>query len=179
MHIISIFEKVEDRLFAACFEGFDRDELDRTLDSWKDAEWLREFFNRSREDLSKFDLALKVKNAVRQTMEEAEQIYDRLIEFSEKDKLDELFKPLDNREMSQRPYEFQKLKAKGERRKSILRLYAVKFRDWYIITGGAIKLTDQMASRPHLKTELRKLDIVKQFLQDEADVEGSFVYLDV
>ena len=77
-------------------------------------------------------------------MEEAEQIFDRLIEFSEKDSLDKLFKPLDNREEPQRPYEFQKLKAKGERRKSMLRLYAVKYRDWYVITGGAIKLTDQM-----------------------------------
>ena len=144
MRIISIFEKIEDRLFAVCFKGSDRDELDRALDSWRDVEWLREFFNRSREDLSKFDLTLKVKHAVRQTMEEAEQIFDRLIEFSEKDSLDKLFKPLDNREEPQRPYEFQKLKAKGERRKSMLRLYAVKYRDWYVITGGAIKLTDQM-----------------------------------
>ena len=178
MRIISIFEKIQDRLFAVCFEGNNRDELDRALDSWRDVEELRKFFNHSREDLSKFDITLKVKDAVKQTWNEADRLYDRLIEFTEKDNLDELFKPLDNREDSQRPYELQKLKAKGEKRKSMLRLYAVRFREWYIVTGGAIKLTDQMDNRPHLKTELRKLEVVRQFLQEE-DTEGSFVYLDV
>ena len=178
MRIISIFEKVEDRLFAVCFEGSNRDELDKALDSWRDIEELRKFFNHSREDLSKFDITLKVKDAVKQTWEEADRLYDRLIEFSEKDRLDELFKLLDNREESQRAYELQKLKAKGERRKSMLRLYAIRFREWHIITGGAIKLTEQMANRPHLKTELRKLEVVRQFLQED-DSEGSFVYLDV
>lgn len=148
------------------------------MDSWRDVEELRKFFNHSREDLGKFDITLKVKDAVKQTWEEADRLYDHLIEFSEKDRLDELFQPLDNREESQRPYEFQKLKAKGERRKSMLRLYAVRFRDWYIVTGGAIKLTEQMANRPHLKSELRKLEVVRRFLQEE-DTEGSFVYLDV
>jgi len=57
-------------------------------------------------------------------------------------------------------------------------IYAVKFRDWYIITGGAIKLTDQMDSRPHLKTELHKLTLVKKFLQENEDAD-SFVYLDI
>lgn len=178
MRIITIFEKVDDRLFAACFEGRNRDELDMALDLWRDVEELRKFFNHSREDLRKFEITLKVKDAVKQTWEEADRLYDRLIEFSEKGRLDELFKPLDNREESQRPYELQKLKAKGERRKSMLRLYALRFREWYIITGGAINLTNQMADRPHLKTELRKLECAKQFLQEEG-TEGSFVYLDI
>jgi len=70
------------------------------------------------------------------------------------------------------------LKAKGVGHKSMLRLYAVKFRDWYIISRGAIKLTDQMDSRPHLKTELHKLTLVKRFLQEDEDA-GSFVYFDI
>ena len=177
MRIISIFEKVKDRLFAACFEGYNQDELDRALDSWRDVEDLRKFFIRSREDLSKFEITLRVKDAVKQTWEEAERLYDHLLEFSEKDKLDELFKPLDKREESQRPYELQKLKARGETRKGMLQLYAVRFRERYIITGGAIKLTDQMANRPHLRTELRKLECAKLFLQ-EGGTESSFVYLD-
>ena len=60
----------------------------------------------------------------------------------------------------------------------MLRLYAVRFHEWYVITGGTIKLTDQMANRPHLKTERRKLEFVKRFLQEDG-TEGSFVYLDV
>jgi hypothetical protein len=177
MHVIAIFEKVKNKLFAVCFES--KDELDMALDFWRDLEQLREFFIHYREDLSLFDPALKVKTAVKQVSEEADEIYDRLVEFSENDKLDDLFKPLDNRELSQELYEFQKLKAKGERRKSMLRVYAVKFRDWYVITGAAIKLTDQMNNRPHLKLELNKLEITRKHLQEGSNPEGSFVYLDI
>jgi hypothetical protein len=178
MSKIAIFEKVKDRLFAACFEADGKDELDKTLDFWRDVELLREFFIYYRQDLNKFESTMKVKSAISQTMIEAEEIYDHLIEFSEKDRLDELFRPLDNREQSHPPYEFQKLKAKGEKRKSMLRLYAVKYSDWYVITGSAIKLRDQMDERPHLKAELQKLELVKKHLQ-EGSLEGSFVYLDV
>ena len=155
-----------------------RSELDKILECWRDVEWIRGFFIQYREDLKEFEPTLKVKPAVRQAMTEAEGIYDRLIEFSEKDKLEELFKPLDNKEEEQSRYEFQKLKAKEGRRKSMLRLYAVKFRDWYVVTGGAIKLTKQMDERPHLKAQLDKLELVRKFLQD-GNPEGSFVYLDI
>ncbi len=60
----------------------------------------------------------------------------------------------------------------------MLRLYAVKFREWYVITGSAIKLTDQMDGRPHLKNELNKLELVRKLLQ-EGNPEGFFVYLDI
>ena len=60
----------------------------------------------------------------------------------------------------------------------MLRLYAVKFRDWYVITGGAIKLTEKMKGRPHLQAELDKLELVRNFLRQD-DPEGSFVYLDI
>lgn len=181
MGAITIFEKIKDKLFAACFEESDplRDELDKTLDFWRDLEQLREFFTHYREDLGKFDLTLKIKTAVKQVSEEAEEIYDHLIEFSENEKLNELFKPLDNRELPQKPYELQKLKARSGKRKGMLRLYAVKFRDWYVITGGAIKLTDQMDNRPHLKRELNKLEITRKYLQEGPNMEGTFVYLDI
>ena len=180
MRITSIFEKVEDRLFAVSFNEFGpNDELNNALDYWRDIEQLREFFNQYREDLTKFEPAMKVKEAVREVSEEAEEIFDRLIEFSENNRLDELFKPLDNRELSEEHYEFQKLKTKGERRKSMLRLYAVKFRDWYIITGCAIKITDRMDGRPHLKLERDKLEAVRKFLQEGEGQEGSFVYLNI
>ncbi|HEX5172046.1 MAG TPA: hypothetical protein VFW11_22865 [Cyclobacteriaceae bacterium] len=178
MSKISIFEKAKDRLFAACFEPDQKDELDKTFDLWHDFEDLRTFFIQYRKDLGEFAPELSVKDAVKQALTEAEMIYDSLIEFSDHDKLDELFKPLDNRELEQSRYEFQKSKAKAGIRKSILRVYAVKFRDWYVITGSAIKLTDQMDGRPHLKKELKKLELVRKLLQ-EGNSEGSFVYLDI
>ena len=60
----------------------------------------------------------------------------------------------------------------------MLQLYAVKYGDWFVITGSAIKLTDTMDERPHLKKELKKLEQVRKFLQ-EGSTEGSFVYLDI
>lgn len=179
MVIAAIFEKFKDRLYAARFEAESKDELDKALDYWRDTEAVRAFFSLYREDLNKFEPGMKVKEAVKQTAEEAEEIYDRLLEFAGNDKLDELFKPLDNRELDESRYEFQKLKSRSGRRKGVLRLYAVKFRDWFVITGTAIKVTDQMNSRPHLKNELNKLEFVRKFLQEEKDPEGSFVYLDV
>jgi hypothetical protein len=180
MRITSIFEKDKDRLFAVSFEEFGpNDELENALDFWRDNEKLREFFNHYRGDLAKFEPGMKVKKAVKQVSDEAEEIFDRLKEFSEDDKLDKLFKPLDNRELSEESYELQKLKAKGERRKSMLRLYAVKFGGAYIITGSAIKINDRMDGRPHLKMELEKLEAAKKFLQQGEDRVGSFVYLDI
>jgi hypothetical protein len=147
-------------LFAACFEPDQKDELDQALDFWRDFEDLRAFFVQYRKDLGEFAPEMSVKDAVKQALTEAEMIYDSLIE-------------------SEHPrYEFQKSKAKAGIRKSILRVYAVKFRDWYVITGSAIKLTDQMDGRPHLKKELKKLELVRKLLQ-EGNSEGSFVYLDV
>lgn len=179
MVIAAIFEKFKDRLYAVRFEAESKDELDMALDYWRDTEAVRAFFSLYREDLNKFEPGMKVKEAVKQIAEEAEEIYDRLLEFAGNDKLDELFKPLDNRELDESRYEFQKLKSRSGRRKGVLRLYAVKFRDWFVITGTAIKVTDQMNSRSHLKNELNKLEFVRKFLQEEKDPEGSFVYLDV
>ena len=94
------------------------------------------------------------------------------------DALADFFKPLDNRESKSDPYDLQKLKARGEERKSFLRIYAVRYKGTIIITGGAVKLTDKMEDRPHTKNELNKLELVKAFLdKDDPDVE--FCYLDV
>ncbi|MEJ0057605.1 MAG: hypothetical protein WDN75_19350 [Bacteroidota bacterium] len=178
MNKISIFEKVKDRLFAACFQPDQKDELDKALDFWRDFEELRLFFMQYRKDLTEFAPEMKVKHAVEQTLTEAEAIYDRLIEFSKHDKLEELFKPLDDREIEDLRYELQKTKAKSGTRNGMLRVYAVKYHDWFVITGSAIKLTDKMDGRPHLKKELKKLEQVRKLLQ-EGSSEGSFVYLDI
>jgi hypothetical protein len=90
--------------------------------------------------------------------------------------LETIFKPLENSEKDQ-IYELQKLKAKGDERKSYLRLYAVRFRDEYVITGGAIKLTRNMTDRPHKRRELHRLEAVVAFLKQK-DIEAKIVYLD-
>ena len=66
----------------------------------------------------------------------------------------------------------EKKKAYGKRNKTWLRIYALKAgEDMYIITGGAIKLTDNMGERPHTMRELKKLEICEQFLRSEGIVD--------
>ena len=39
----------------------------------------------------------------------------------------------------------------------------------YVITGGAIKLTQEMKDHPDTKLELQKLNMVKEYLLDQFD----------
>lgn len=189
MQIKRIFERVSDRLFAVLFADDmpvsstaglpnEADELDRNFRLWADGSWLHQFFSQYRVDLARRDHALTVKGAVKETVAEARQFYVDLLALanqSDDAALLSLFKPLDNRELNIEPYELQMLK--GKRSRSWLRLYALKYNDAYIITGGAIKLTDNM-DRPHLKTELHKLKLVKEYLGKD-DSKASFVYLEL
>jgi hypothetical protein len=57
-------------------------------------------------------------------------------------------------------------KSKARIRKGWLRLYAIRLAEnCYLVTGGAIKLTQDM-KRAHLQDELKKLELAKQFLRD-------------
>ena len=68
----------------------------------------------------------------------------------------------------QKTFFLAKKKAKGEytnRHASWLRIYAIKLtHGFYIITGGAIKLTRTMQERAHTLEELRKMEEVRNFL---------------
>ena len=59
-------------------------------------------------------------------------------------------------------------KAKGKRQTahaSWLRLYAIKLdKGIYLITGGAIKLTHLMSEREHTLNELKKMEMVRNYL---------------
>ncbi len=51
----------------------------------------------------------------------------------------------------------------------------------YIITGGAIKLTDNMEERPHTLAQLKKLDSCRQYLKElgAIDEEGVIELLEL
>ena len=69
-------------------------------------------------------------------------------------------------------------KAKGKRsstHNSWLRIYAIKLDEGtYLVTGGAIKLTHLMAEREHTLNELRKMEMVRNYLLDNGvrDADG-------
>ena len=123
----------------------------------------------------------KLNTLVFQAKQLADGFFEKLYELAENEQtnsLENVFKPLDNRELEFELYELQKLKAREEIRKSYFRIYAIRYKEKIIITGGAIKLTDRMEDRPHTKDELKKLELVKVFL-DKNDPEVTFSYLDV
>lgn len=98
-------------------------------------------------------------------------IFETLFELAEDESgkhLSEFFKPLHNKEAG-KSYELQQLKAYGTLSNSFLRVYAIRYGTSYVITGGAIKLTDQMSQRDHTKKELYKLNLVRDYLKEHGD----------
>lgn len=200
MRIRTIFECGGKHLYAVLFEETDgikdpefysniegekenstKNEFDKALDRWQDVEYLRLFFIKYRTDLSSFDSAISVSNAVMYTTEDAAELISKLDEIetnADVKEFEELFKPLVNDEQDDPPYELQRLKGKGSRHKSWLRLYALRYGDSYVVTGGAIKLTHGMKGRPHLKFELFKLDLVRKFFEDN-DKMGLAGFIDI
>ena len=67
-------------------------------------------------------------------------------------------------------------KAKGARvsgHASWLRLYAIKLDDGiFLITGGAIKLTHLMQERQHTLIELRRMEMVRNYLIENGVIDS-------
>lgn len=166
------------RIWAVRYDGDTDNALYQLLDHWSDVIWLREFFKENASDLAGFYHIDDIDQAVEDTLDDSEQIEDRLLDMSPEENLDEFFHPLENF----RTVEILLGKEKGRlkrvvRHSSWLRIYAIKLEsDCYIITDGAIKLTFRMEERPHAKAELVKLDRVRNFLLSEGIIENdSFV----
>lgn len=173
MEIVSIFGE---NLFAIKYAGEDKDEFSRLFELWQDAEYLEEFFETQKSDLENgFWGTISIENAILNTFEYAEEFENILLELSEKscseqiEGLEDIFSPLHNSQ-----YQILTLN-KSKAKQTWLRLYALRVDDdVYIITGGAIKLTQTMQDRRHTNQELRKIESCRRFLLDQGivDIEG-------
>jgi hypothetical protein len=183
--VVRIFELsgTNRKLFSAQFEGEELDDtgeiqnaFSKVRADWSNSNWFRSFFTEFRQDYFGFYGSAELNRIVIEAIEFADDLFEELAEHVVKGDLESLFKPLENSENAL-IYELQKLKAKGRERKSYLRLYAVRFRDEFVITGGAIKLTKFMRDRPHTRLALNRLEAVAQFLRQN-DMEGKIIYLE-
>lgn len=170
-------------MFSAQFEGeelADTGEIQHAFSKvraeWRDPNWLRSFFTDFRKDYFNFYGPARLNRMVIEALEFADDLFEEIADHVVSGDLESLFKPLENSE-DVSIYELQKLKVKGRERKSYLRLYAVRFRDEFVITGGTIKLTRFMRDRQHTKLALHRLEAVVQFLRQN-DLEGKIVYLE-
>lgn len=190
MKIVGIFAHIEQSLYAVQFDYQNGDALTQLFEIWNDTVYLRDFFKQNEADLrSKFYLKtigeISTNKAAEITIEEAERLEEELLSIAnagrtENDKmLQTIFKPLNNAEYRQT--NLQKSKLYGDNKYSWLRIYAIRIApNLFIITGGAIKLNHFMDDKPHLKEELRKLEIVKQYLIDEGLLdENDFEFLEI
>jgi hypothetical protein len=170
MKIIELVRIVPETLWAARFEGIKENEYDRIFDLWSDPEYLDGFFTKYQQDLVKdFYGYCSISQAVSITLSEADEFERQLVKVAEgrdlRKRLGDIFKPLEKTATIK--IENEKSKAYGSGSKSWLRIYAVRLNyNFFVISGGAIKLTKTMNEREYLKDELRKLDVLVRFLRE-------------
>ncbi len=178
MEIVRIFELEDQGLYAIRYQDEDSDEFLRLFDLWQDIAYLEFFFETHKSDLTKeFYNFISVEKAVIRTRDEAKELQKKILGVkNDKDEqvfLNDFFKPLDN--ITYKPNGLEKSKAYGILEKSWIRLYAIKIlENFYVITGGSIKLTPRMSDRTHTQKELEKLDRCLAFLKENGiiDVDG-------
>ena len=170
MRIIELVRIVPETLWAARFEGIQENEYDRIFDLWNDPEYLDAFFSKHEKDLVKdFYGYCSVSQAVSITLSEADEFERHLLKLAERQdlgrRLGDIFKPLEKTATIK--IKNEKSKAYGTGSNSWLRTYAVRLNyNFFVISGGAIKLTKTMNEREHLKEELIKLDALVRFLKE-------------
>lgn len=144
------------------FKFGEADELARNLDLFFDPKYLYDFFAKNLDKLAYYEID-SVKEAVELSLTQADILQDKLLTLAEgKVQLDTLFKNLDNKEYK------ATLLSKQKSSHRWLRLYAIKIeKNQYVITGGAIKLTEEMKDADSTLDELQKLERCRNYLQDQ------------
>lgn len=157
------------KLWAVRFNAEPENELSKLFAKWNDADWLRSFFIENIDDLSSYFKITDITQAVKDTIEDSDQLECVLLDLSPEADLSMLFRPLSNSEASDAMLQKEKARLKRRlRHSSWLRLYAIKLiPGTYVITGGAIKLTATMQEREHTRNELTKLERVRRYLLEE------------
>ena len=179
MKIIHIFGSEEgpedgEGLWAVEYEGEPVNELERLLTIWRDPEYMLDFCIANFADIQKkFGYAIEPEIAAELLMEEAVELMGFLIRLAKKQSfggiLQHAFKPLNNFEANMTVLQLSKASSKTrDRRDPKLRIYAVRVgENTYVVTGGAIKLTNRMEDRPHTDKQLRRLKTVRDWLNRE------------
>lgn len=172
MEISGIFEVVPDSLYSIQFAGEDDHEFSKIFRLWNDTDYLQSFFETHYSDLLAFWEYMSVKEAVAITKMDAARLDNEILSIATSvalggsENLSMIFKPLSP--ATWRVDKIEKSKARGMRRKSWLRIYAIRLGvNHFIVTGGAIKLTRTMNEREHLYKELTKLEEVCRFLRGD------------
>ncbi len=169
MKIVPIFAE---SLFSFHFDDEKDNEYDRNIELWTNAEYLLDFAKKYLSGIDYYDY-------VANRLEDAEQIIDLIDTICENktENLEVFFRPLYDSEYSIVTLSLQKGKTKHTNRRNDLRLYAIKIdEDCFIITGGAIKVSQKMQENDLTNKELEKMQFCKEYLRQNGvfDSESFF-----
>jgi hypothetical protein len=171
MKIIGTFAVVEDSLYSVQYESEDLHEFAKCFELWNNPVYLREFFEKNIKDLNhSFWKGITIEDAIKKTREDAAALEEELLYIAETGKTEKfetlttLFEPLSTGKIGK----YERDKVRGFVRPSWLRIYAIRIdANFYVISGGAIKLTRTMNTREHLLLELNKLETTRNMLMNE------------
>ena len=150
-----------ENVYAVKYDQYKEDELTRHLDLWNDITYLKEFYDKNkRYILNNSYLAVNsIREFIYAVNDNAEMLDDAICEYSENNSLFQLFIVLQEKEDLKEVLSLRKAK------QNFLRLYGVRLENIYIITGGAIKITQKMQEHENTEKELDKLKAFKKYLQ--------------
>lgn len=163
MKIVDIFAP---QLYAFHYDGEADDEFNRLMDLWEDASFLYSY--------AKQNKIAKIQEFVENISDNLEKYQDYIDEICEnKEPFSCLFVPLDKSEEHAKNLSFQKGKIYYNR----LRFYAIKIDDdCYVITGGAIKMSQKMCEHPDTDIELKKLNDARDYLVQNGVFDEASLY---
>ena len=171
VHIFGPKEKSGEGLWAVEYEPGTLNAFDVLWDFWTDPEQIRRFCKENLEDLRmKFGYNISVSQAAFQLMTEAQALMRMIVDLAKGrlpgKTLQEVFKPLHNWQPYLQELQLSKASDRSITSNPKLRLYGIRIdATTFVVTGGAIKLTNRMEDRPHTHEELKKLQKVQEWLR--------------
>ena len=157
----------ENQLYSFHYDEYNENEYDRNLNQWSNTAYLFEFAKENNiQDIVAFV------DEIYYNLEEMEDLIDDIAETDGQFK--RLFIPLKHSETN-KTISLRKGKINHNR----LRLYAIKLIDeLFIITGGAIKMSQRMLDHPGTAGELVKLSTARQYL-DLNDIHNEDAFFEL
>lgn len=172
MKIRSIFAPY---LFACQFDENDEDEYTKAIFQWNDVQHLKTFYeeNRTFIENNRYFPVHSIEDFVDYISECITEFDKILAKATEEDTLDEHFEFLSK--VGNTFEILPKLKSKH----FVLRFYGIRVENIYLITGSAIKLTQEMKDHPSTNKELKKLEDALYLLKEYSisDEDSFFDYM--
>jgi site-specific DNA-adenine methylase len=152
MKVVSIFAE---NLYSFHYDGEVENEYNRLMNLWTDTEYLREYATQNG--------VADVYGFVNDILKYAEAVQNFLDDITHsQDTLELYFEALQESERKKPILSLQK----GKIRRNQLRLYAVKIdSNCFVITGGAIKMSQRMDEHPDTEIELKKLNAAREYFR--------------